>query len=75
MIPKEISDLIKWKQYPQEHHGGQTVGVSLGGSTLICEELGFTISCDGSRSQMKNRNFCITVFELYLEEFKICKTT
>lgn len=72
-IPKEILELIKWEQYPPEIKGGQTCGIINAGSALICEELEFKIYCNGSRSQMKNRNFCMTVFELYLDEFKIVK--
>lgn len=75
MIPEEILKLIKWEAYPKNQiTGGQTVGVPISGSTLICEELSFSISCRGGRSQMKNKEFCMTVFELYLDEFKICKT-
>jgi protein subunit release factor A len=74
MIPEEVRKLLKWEQFPEEQKGGQTVGIMNMGSTLICEDLGFSIFCDGSRSQMKNKQFCLTVFELYLEEFKICKT-
>ena len=72
-IPKEILDLIKWEQYPPEIKGGQTCGIPMQGSALICEDFGFKIYCNGSRSQMKNRNFCITVFELYLDEFNVVK--
>lgn len=63
--------LCKWEQYPSEQKGGQTVGILNMGSTLKCEDLEFSISCNASRSQMKNKEFCMIVFELYLLEFKI----
>ena len=75
MITEEIKKLMVWEQFPKEQHGGQSCGIINAGSTLACKEMEFSISCNGSRSQMKNRQFCVAVFELYLDEFHIIKLT
>ena len=64
MIPKHIIENIKWEQFPKiEHPGGQSCGKIYSGATLICEELGFRISCDVTKSQLKNKQLCFELFE------------
>jgi hypothetical protein len=71
MIPEKIKDLIKWKPYPENKYtGGQTCGTFTPGITLICEEVGLEISINNYRSQIKNRDLCLLLFELYLQEIK-----
>lgn len=70
MIPNNIIQLITKKTYP-EYLGGQAVCRISSGVTLNCDEYMFSISCGLFKSQLKNWEFCITVFELYLQEHKI----
>ena len=73
MIPKEIQELIKWECYPEDKHtlGGQHVGTIITGKKLICKEIGFEIATDNYKSQIKNMNLCLLLFELYLQEIKV----
>jgi protein subunit release factor A len=71
-IPEHIfKGLKKTIGDPNEQKGGQSVGLCSGKVTLTHEELGFSITVELSRSQIRNYNFAITVFELYLQEMKI----
>lgn len=49
--------------------GGQSCGMFPSGIRLTHEDTKFQIEVEGSKSQLKNLNFAVTVFELYLEEF------
>jgi hypothetical protein len=71
MMPKEVIDLVKWEEYPLRVSTGQTCGKIETGMTLRCPEIGFEISIDASRSQLRNKELCWTFFELfYSERFK-----
>jgi hypothetical protein len=72
-IPKEILDLVKWENYPPSNcpSGGQTVGTMPTGRKLICSEAGFEIGINNYRSQIKNMDLCLMLFELYLMEIKV----
>lgn len=67
-IPKEILDGLKRESFSVKPRGGQSVGVVGGGITLTHEELGFSISVEAHRSQFKNLDFAMIIFELYLQE-------
>lgn len=71
MIPENIQNLIKWEAYPKKQTGGQTVGMMYYGTTLICEDVGFSVTVDYFRSQLKNKELAIILFELYLNEVGI----
>lgn len=67
-IKEEIRALVTWEQYPKNSLGGQQVGVPVQGSTLKCESLGFSVSTNTFKSQLKNRQLCWNLFELFLME-------
>lgn len=69
-IPKEILATIVWGTHREQQKGGQHCGMPNYGVKLTSKELGFEISTDASRSQYKAREFCLTVFELFLQELK-----
>lgn len=48
--------------------GGQHCGVISRGITLIHEELGFSVTINNYRTQLKNIELAYILFELYLEE-------
>jgi len=62
---------IKWSTHRPEIKGGQHAGIPNYGVKLTHEELGFEISTDGIRSQYQAKQFCMTVFELFLHEIGI----
>lgn len=71
MTTKEIKEKlindVKWEIiYPQT--GGQQCGMPKPKVCLISEETGIKIAIDYYRSQAQNREFCMTLFELALEE-------
>lgn len=70
-IPENIQKLIKWETYPKQQIGGQTCGMISYGTTLICEEVGFSITIDNYRSQIKNKELALILFELYLQKIKV----
>lgn len=71
-IPDEIQKLIKWEAYPLgNNNGGQSVGTIRYGARLICEELGFEVAVNNYRSQLKNKELCLTLFELFLMDIKV----
>lgn len=49
--------------------GGQSCGMFRSGIKLIHDDLNFEIKIEGAKSQIKNLNFAMTCFELFLEEF------
>jgi protein subunit release factor A len=73
MIPDNIKELIKIETYPpyNTNLGGQSVGTIHTGCKLTCEGSGFEVIIDNYRSQIKNRELALTLFELYLQEIKI----
>ncbi len=71
-IPDEILKMIEWESFPlSTKKGGQTVGVIRYGYTLKCDPLGFEVSVNYYRSQLKNKELCLTLFELFLMDAKI----
>lgn len=67
-IPEEILKGLEKESYPKTKLGGQTVGLNSNGITLSHYDLGFSISIQHYRSQLKNLEFAMTVFELYYDE-------
>lgn len=71
MTKKEMIEHYKkeatWETYPKGT-GGQHVTVCRAGVTLICRDVGFELTVDFYRSQIKNKELTLTLFELYLEE-------
>jgi protein subunit release factor A len=68
-IVKEILDEVRFESYPKtEILGGQTCGMMPTGVTLICKAVGFEISINNYRSQIKNKELAMTLFALYLAE-------
>lgn len=70
MIPKEILDTIEWSTARKRPKGGQHCGMPNYGIKLTSKETGFEISVDAFRNQMDGKQFCMTVFELFLQEIK-----
>lgn len=70
-IPKEILDGIKWSTYREPQRGGQHCGMPNNGVKLTHEELEFEISTRAFRSQIQAKEFCWSVFELFLQEIKV----
>ena len=70
-IPAEIAEGLEWSTHREKQKGGQQAGLPNWGAKLTHKELGFEISTDAFRSQMQCRNFCQTVFELFLMELNI----
>jgi protein subunit release factor B len=68
-ITKKILDEVVFESYPKiEQKGGQTCGTMPTGITLICKAAGFEVSINNYRSQIKNRELAILLFELYLSQ-------
>jgi len=56
---------------PQEKYlgrGGQSVALSPAGVYLESEETGFAVFVNHERSQLKNADLALTLFNLYLDE-------
>lgn len=70
MIPKKILDTIVWGTHRPKQIGGQMCGSPNYGVSLKSEDCGFEVSTDAFRSQSQARDFCLTVFELFLMEIK-----
>jgi len=73
MIPQEILDEIKWKIISPPLGGQHTNGGHIGSDVyLISEEFNFSIKANSSpfRSINKTKEFCLTIYELYLQESK-----
>lgn len=69
-IPESILKQLKWSPMYENRVGGQHCGIPRG-VRLTHEETSFEIACSWFRSQIQCKNFCITVFELYLHEIKV----
>lgn len=70
MIPQNILDTIKWDTHRPKQIGGQQCGIPNYGVKLTSEEFGFEISTNAFRSQIEERQFCLIVFELFLQQIK-----
>lgn len=70
MIPEEILKTITYSTHRERPTGGQTCGIPNYGCKLTSKEMGFEVSTDAFRTQMGNREFCMSVFELFLSEIK-----
>ena len=70
-IHQKILDGLVWSTARQKQMGGQSCGMPNLGTKLTHSELKFEISIEGFRSQFQAREFCMTVFELFLEETKV----
>ena len=70
-IPEHILKGLKKETYPKELKGGQSVGRISPGITLTHEDLNFSITVECGKSQFRNYEFALIVFELYLQECKI----
>lgn len=69
-IPQKILDTIVWSTHNEPIKGGQMAGMPRYGSKLTSEEFRFQISTNYFRSQLQNKEFCMTCFELFLMEIK-----
>jgi hypothetical protein len=66
---EEIKDIyrkqIVWKE---EKKGNQSLGIYTG-AILSCYDIGFEIEISMHRSRLRNKELCMTFFELYLDEY------
>lgn len=69
-IPQEILDTIVWDTHSKPIKGGQIAGTPRYGVKLTSEEFQFSVSCNHFRSQIENKEFCMTCFELFLMEIR-----
>lgn len=67
-IKQEIRDKIKVSIENPSYSGGQTCGVMPSKIILISEDLDLEIRVGYNRSQLKNRDLAIILFELTLDE-------
>jgi protein subunit release factor A len=67
-IREVIIKRIQFKAYPKTSVGGQVVGITGHGVTLYSEETNFKISINQFRSQIRNKEMALLLFELYLDE-------
>lgn len=58
---------IIWKTSDNGGKGGQSVSISSRSMILIHEDLDITISIGCSRSQSRNKEICLILFDLALE--------
>jgi len=65
---QEIYKNIEWKSYPDYPKGGQMVGIGPRGVTLKQSEFSFEISIGEFRTHSQNKEMCLILFELFLEE-------
>lgn len=59
--------LIVFKPIPEPMPGGQTCGIPPKAYKLECLDMGFSIQVTG-KSALKMKQFCMDVFEIYLQE-------
>jgi len=74
MIPKNILEGLTRPPLPivDRPVGGQQCGTITSASITISHQvIGFSITIDAYRSQVKNYNLALLLFELYLIETKI----
>ena len=69
---KEIKDRIlssvRFEVYPPIQLGGQSCGMPIRGCKLISDDVDFEICIHYFRSQLKNKEMALDLFELYLDE-------
>lgn len=70
MSYKEFLDQVIYESYPKRPVGGQNVGTMYTGVTLKCPETGFQVSVVDFRSQLKNKQMCISLYMNYLSKLK-----
>lgn len=72
MIDKDLKELILskivWEEYPKRNKGGQQCGIPRIGYKLTHPDFSFEISICEFRSALKNRETCLLLFELFLDE-------
>lgn len=69
-IKKAILAGIVWISWPVRPTGGQQVNyIRYYGWKATHPDFSFEIACNEFRSSSQNREFCQTVFELFLDEF------
>ena len=66
-VRKDILSKVIFKPKEQKQ-GGQTCGVIDTSVHLVSEDTGFEIKISEYRSQIKNKQLALTLFELYLQE-------
>lgn len=70
---KEVKDKILagivWTSWPARPMGGQQVNWMPSGWKLTHPEFSVEIAINEFRSSTLNREFCLTVFELFLDDF------
>lgn len=58
---------LRWEEYPKRIPGGQSVGVTGGGVTLISDSMDIRITIAYERSQLKNKETALELFRKFLE--------
>jgi hypothetical protein len=62
---------VKCKWFQEfDRIGGQQCGTPPSTLRLVCPEFQFEIKVGYMRSQIKQRNLALTLFELYLDEYR-----
>jgi len=73
-MSKEEKELIKqgiqWHGYPVRPIGGQQAGTPIMGAHLTHPDFDFEIKCREFRSQLQSKQFCLDVFDLFLDEIR-----
>lgn len=68
-----IKEILKkdavWTVWPVRPTGGQQVNWVPAGWKLTHPDFSFEIACNEFRTSMQNREFCLTVFELFIDDF------
>lgn len=67
-MKQQIRDNIKWDTKRPAVIGGQHCGTPVYPVILISEELDFEITVGFHRSQLRNKELALTLFELALDE-------
>ena len=65
-----VKDLLKVRTYPLYPRAGMTCGKIEPGVSIEYPEMGFFIACTSHRSQVKNKEVCLNVLEIYLRDYK-----
>lgn len=67
-LKETIRKNIKWEVVNPTPLGGQSCGIPQFKQRLCSEELDFKVEIGYMRSAIKNREMCVTLFELYMDE-------
>lgn len=70
IIPDEIFKGITWK-IGDDAKGGQSCGIMSSKVTLTHRDLEFSITCNPSRSQLKNKEYALEAFRKYLADITV----